>query len=96
MVRPPTKICEKELRYRRWRWLGYTLRRPRESITRQTLSWNPESNIKKGRPRDTWRCQMESEIKRTRRTWKDLEKRALDRRAWKDVIVDLCLQGAKR
>jgi hypothetical protein len=39
---------------------------------------------------------MESEIKRTRKTWKDLEKTALDRRTWKDVIVDLCLQGAKR
>jgi hypothetical protein len=39
---------------------------------------------------------MESEIKRTRKTWKDLEKTALDRRAWKDVVVYLCLQGAKR
>jgi hypothetical protein len=38
---------------------------------------------------------MESEIKRTRKTWKDLEKTALDRRAWKDVAVDLCLQGPK-
>jgi hypothetical protein len=32
------------------------------------------------------------EIKRTRRTWNDLEKTALDRRAWKDVFVDLCVQ----
>jgi hypothetical protein len=39
---------------------------------------------------------MESEVKRTRKTWKNLEKTALDRRAWKDVVVDLCLQGAKR
>jgi hypothetical protein len=52
---------------------------------------------------------MESEIKRTRRTlkdlektamgrrtWKDLEKTAVDRRACKDYVVDLCLQGAKR
>jgi hypothetical protein len=29
------------------------------------------------------------------KTWKDLEKTALDRRAWKDVAVDLCLQAAK-
>jgi hypothetical protein len=27
---------------------------------------------------------------------KDLERTALDRRAWKDVVVDLYLQGAKR
>jgi hypothetical protein len=33
--------------------------------------------------------------RRTRRIWKYLEKRALDRRAWKDVIVDLYLQGGQ-
>jgi hypothetical protein len=38
---------------------------------------------------------MESKIKMTRRTWKDLEKTALDRWGWKDVVVDLCLKGAK-
>jgi hypothetical protein len=39
-----------------------------------------------------WRHEMESEIKRTIRTLKDLEKTTLDRMAWKDVVVDLCLQ----
>jgi hypothetical protein len=34
--------------------------------------------------------------KRKRRICKDLEKMVLDRRAWKDVVVDLCLQGVKR
>jgi hypothetical protein len=38
---------------------------------------------------------MESEIKRTRKTLKNLEKMALDWRAWKDVVVDLCLRGPK-
>jgi hypothetical protein len=57
---------------------------------------NPQGELKKGRPRNTWRRKMESKIKRTRKTWMDLEKTALDRRAWKDVVVDLCLQGAKR
>jgi hypothetical protein len=70
--------------------------RPLESITRQALSWNPQGKQKKSRPRSIWRHEMESEIKRTRRTWKDLERTALDRRAWKDVAIDLCLLGAKR
>lgn len=85
---------EQELRYRRCRWLGHTLRCPRESITRQALSWNSHGKRKKSRPRNTWGREMEPEIKRTRRTWKDLEKMALNTRAWKDVLVDLCLQGA--
>jgi hypothetical protein len=39
---------------------------------------------------------MESEIKRTKRIRKDLKKMASDRRAWEDVVVDLCLQRIKR
>jgi hypothetical protein len=38
---------------------------------------------------------MELEIKRTRKTWKDLERRALDRRAWKDVVVALASKDPK-
>lgn len=26
---------------RKWRWIGHTLRKPGDSITRQTLDWNP-------------------------------------------------------
>jgi hypothetical protein len=49
---------EQELRYRRYGWLDHTLRRPRESITKQVLSWNPEGKRKKCRPINTWRCEM--------------------------------------
>jgi hypothetical protein len=83
---------EQELRYRSWRGLGRTLRRPCESITKQALSWDPQGE-RKADPEIPEILGDESEI---RRTWKDLEKTALDRRAWKYVIVDLCLQGAKR
>ena len=87
---------EQELRRRRWRWLGHTLRRPRENITRQALSWNPQGKRGRGRPKNTWRRELETEIKKTKKSWKDLEKIALDRRAWKNMIADLCLPGAQR
>jgi hypothetical protein len=89
------QLVEQEPRYRRWRWLGHMIRRPRESITRQALSWNPQGKQRKGRPRNTLRCEMESEIKRTRMTQKDLERTAFNRKAWKDVVEGLCLQEAK-
>ena len=84
---------EQELKQRRWRWIGHTLRRPRESISRQALSWNPQGKRGKGRPRNTWRREVETEVGKTRKTWRDLEKCALDRRAWRDMVVDLCLPG---
>jgi hypothetical protein len=94
--RAKQRSVEQELRYRMWRWLDHTLRRPCESITRQVLSWNPQGKRMKGRPRNTWTREMEWEIKRTWKTWNELEKTSLHRRAWKDVVVDLCLQEAKR
>ena len=86
---------EQEIQKRKWRWLGHTLRKPRESITRQVLYWNPQGKREKGRPRNTWRRELETEIKKTNMTWKDLERIALDRKAWKDLVADLCLHGAK-
>ena len=53
---------ERELKNRKWRWIGHTLRRPRESITRQGLWWNPQGSRARGRPRNTWRRETEKEM----------------------------------
>ena len=33
---------EIEIKRRKWRWIGHTLRKPTSSITRQALTWNPQ------------------------------------------------------
>ena len=38
---------EQEIRQRRWRWIGYTLRTPVDRITRQALTWNPKGEMKR-------------------------------------------------
>ena len=85
---------EQEIRQRRWRWVGHTLRKPRESITRQALFWNPQGKRGRGRPKNTWRRDLETEITKSKRTWRDLERIALDRKTWKDMVANLCLPGA--
>ena len=32
---------ENEIKKRKWRWIGHTLRKPPETITRQAITWNP-------------------------------------------------------
>jgi len=49
---------------RKWRWIGETLRKPANIITRQALSWNPPGMRKRGRPRNPWRRGVESEMRR--------------------------------
>ena len=45
--------AEEEIRRRRWRWIGHTLRKPSTNITRQALTWNPQGKRKRGRPKNT-------------------------------------------
>jgi hypothetical protein len=82
--------AEGELKKRRWRWIGHTLRKPRNSITRQGLTWNPQGKRKRGRPRNTWRRDLEAEARKMGFTWKELEKRAQDRRWWRTAVDGLC------
>ena len=37
---------EIEIKRRKWRWIGHTLRKPTTSITRQALTWNPQGKRK--------------------------------------------------
>jgi hypothetical protein len=57
----------------KWQWLGHTLRKPRDNITRQALQWNPQGRRRVGRPRNSWRRDLTAEIKRTGYGWAQLE-----------------------
>ncbi|KAK3757375.1 hypothetical protein RRG08_058232 [Elysia crispata] len=83
-----------EITQRRWRWLGHTLRKPRNSITRQSLQWNPQGKRSRGRPRTTWRRNLEEEMKASGHSWRDIIRMAQDRRGWGTVVRGLYpLQG---
>ena len=71
--------------------LGHTLRKPSTSITRQALSWNPQGKRKRGRPRNSWRRDLEADIKRLGLTWSQLERKAQDRDSWRTLVGGLCV-----
>ena len=71
-----------EIGRRRWKWVGHTLRKGKNSITRQALQWNPQGSRGRGRPRETWRRCMEREMKDVGMTWVALSKKAQDRDVW--------------
>ena len=35
---------QNQIAIRKWRWIGHTLRKPTDNITRQALRWNPQGN----------------------------------------------------
>ncbi|VDP20010.1 unnamed protein product [Schistosoma margrebowiei] len=77
--------AEEETRKRGWKWIGYTLRKSPNCITRQALIWNREGKRKRGRPKNTLRREIESDMKRMNNNWKELERIVHDRILSTDV-----------
>ena len=76
-----------EIRKRKFRWIGHTLRKEDGEIPKSALFWNPQRNRKRGRPTNSWR---RSVIKEAGRRWNELRFLAADRRKWKGLTDNLC------
>ena len=83
------KSMEELLQHRRWQWIGHTLRREQEHISRIALHWTPEGKRKRGRPRNTWRRTVENELREVNETWGSITRKAQDRQGWKTFVAAL-------
>ncbi|XP_054283747.1 uncharacterized protein LOC129000774 [Macrosteles quadrilineatus] len=79
-----------EIRRRKWRWLGHTLRKTDGAIEKKALEWNPQGTRKRGRPCDTWRRTIMKEASSVGRTWGQLRDLAQDRDGWRALLDALC------
>ncbi|VDP07855.1 unnamed protein product, partial [Schistosoma margrebowiei] len=71
--------AKEKIRKRRWKWIGHTLLKSSNCITRQALTWNPEGKRKRGRPKNTLHREVEVDMKKMNENWKELESIAQDR-----------------
>jgi hypothetical protein len=67
----------KEIRKRKFRRIGHTLRKEDGEIPKSALFWNPQGNRKRGRPRNSWSRSVNKEAGRSRNELRFL---AADRR----------------
>ena len=51
----------RQIKTRRWRWIGRVLRMKPDSLPRAAPTWEPEGKRNRGRPRETWRRTAERE-----------------------------------
>ncbi|VDO69719.1 unnamed protein product [Schistosoma margrebowiei] len=82
---------EEEIRKKRWKWIGHTLRKAPNCVTRQALTWNPQGQKKRGRPKNTLRREMEIDMEKMNKNWMELEKKAQDRVGWRMLVGGLML-----
>jgi hypothetical protein len=76
-----------EIRKRKFRWIGHTLRKGDGEISKAALLWDPQGKRKRGRPRNSWR---RSVIKEAGRSWNELRFLSADRQKWKGLTDSLC------
>jgi ribosomal 50S subunit-associated protein YjgA (DUF615 family) len=76
-----------EIRKRKVRWIGHTLRKDDGEIPKAAVLWNCQGNRKRGRPINSWRRLV---IKEAGRSWNELRFLAADRQKWKGLIDNLC------
>jgi hypothetical protein len=79
-----------EIRKRKFRWIGHTLRKGDGEVPKAALLWNPQGSRKRGRPKPSWR---RSVTKEAGRSWNELRFLAADRQKWKELIDNLNSEG---
>jgi hypothetical protein len=60
------------------------------ATSQQALTWNPQGKRKRGRLRNTWSRDTESELKEHDTTWQEAAKSAQNRARWRTVVDGLC------
>lgn len=79
-----------EIRKRKWRWIGHTLRKDNTEIAKQALDWNPQGTRRVGRPKKTWRTTVLAEAGSQQKTWLQVKRLAKERERWKEFVSALC------
>ena len=85
---------EERIKRRKWKWIGHTLRKPENNITRSALEWNPQGFRRRGRPRQSW--SVLDELAKKNITWLEAKRTAKNRVRWRSMVDALCSTlGAK-
>jgi hypothetical protein len=81
-VRTEQKEIWKEIRYRKWKWIGHILRQEIESIAKKALEWNPQGGRRRGRPRITWRSTVRMVAEHQGKSWPEIKALVKNRIRW--------------
>ncbi|VDP18748.1 unnamed protein product [Schistosoma margrebowiei] len=52
--------AEEEIMKKCWKWIGHTLREAPSCVAKQALTWNPQSQRRRGRPKNTLRILLQN------------------------------------
>ena len=78
-----------QIKKRKYRWIGHTLRRPITEVQREALTWELEGSRRRGAPKLTWRRKLTSELRELDKTWEEIEALSQVRTSWRRFVNSL-------
>jgi hypothetical protein len=78
----------KEIRKRKFGWIGHTLHKDDSEPCKAALQWNPQGTRGRGRPRNSWQQTTLNES--GKRSWSDRRFIARSRKGWRRFVDNLC------
>ena len=73
------------------RWFGHVLRRDEGDVLREALQFEVDGRRGRGRPRNTWKKQVEKEMKRAGLRRED----AYDRGRWREGVQTIAMKNIR-
>ncbi|VDO74954.1 unnamed protein product [Schistosoma margrebowiei] len=71
--------AEEGIRKKRWKWIGHTLSKATNCVTRQAPIWNPQGQRKRGKSKNRLRRETEIDMRKMNKNWMELERKTQDR-----------------
>jgi hypothetical protein len=84
------KPKELQIKKRKWKWIGHTIRKDQNAVERIVLDWNPQGTRKGGRPKKTWKRSVVEEAQGEGRTWREVKWLTADRSRLRSFMKALC------
>jgi hypothetical protein len=81
-----SKPIEPQIKKRKWKWIGYTIRKDENAVERIALGWNRQGMRKSRRPKKTWRRSVREEAQGEGKTWREVKRLAANRSRWKSFV----------
>lgn len=75
---------------RKWKFIGHTLRKDGNDITKQALDYQPTGRRRVGRPAESWKRSTTKEIEMKEITWGEVKAVAKNREEWRKFVEALC------
>ena len=73
------------------RWFGHALRRDESDVLREALQFEVDGRRRRGRPRNTWKKQVEKEMQKTGLQKED----AQDRTKWREGVKSIAMRNIR-